>query len=296
MHLQRNATQRNAYQNYILLLTNNFKFYILQILGHLNFLSVFFVLAKNQFASLNNNAAHAVCRWQAHCVNISEKSTQGGSIRLTSPQECACRWQAHCVNNSEISMQGVTIPCYSEFAFSYALKNQFASLNNNAADAHCVNISEKSAQEGSLRLTSPQSVRPLGTTPCYSDFASNFEIISRNENYAFNHNKNFCRNGNNQSLRGFSRSNLFSVDCHAYARNDKFVICDDKSKGDYFLAMIMAEILFLVFGIILISAFYLIKKLKKIYFEGEKHNEKDFSNNNGFAYYGKRKCIRYVWS
>ena len=167
-------------------------------------------------------------------------------------------------------------------AFSYALKNQFASLNNNAADAHCVNISEKSTQ----------GVK----TPCYSDFASNFEIISRNENYAFNHNKNFCRNGNNQSLRGFSRSNLFSVDCHAYARNDKFVICDDKSKGDYFLAMIMAEILFLVFGIILISAFYLIKKLKKIYFEGEKHNEKDFSNNNGFAYYGKRKCIRYVWS
>ena len=69
-----------------------------------------------------------------------------------------------------------------------------------------------------------------------------------------------------------------------------------KAKTNYFLAMIMAEILFLVFGIILISAFYLIKKLKKIYFEGEKHNEKDFSNNNGFAYYGKRKCIRYVWS
>ncbi|TKZ35123.1 hypothetical protein, partial [Brachyspira catarrhinii] len=36
---------------------------------------------------------------------------------------------------------------------------------------------------------------------CYSGFASNFEIISRNENYAFNHNKNFCRNGNNIFLR-----------------------------------------------------------------------------------------------
>ena len=63
-----------------------------------------------------------------------------------------------------------------------------------------------------------------------------FEIISRNENYAFNHNKNFCRNGNNQSLslRGFSRSNLFSVDFHAYARNDEFAICDDKSKDELF--------------------------------------------------------------
>ena len=49
MHLQ-----RNAYQNYILLLTNNFKFYILQILGHLNFLSVGFVL-QNIF-SFNKNS------------------------------------------------------------------------------------------------------------------------------------------------------------------------------------------------------------------------------------------------
>ena len=48
------ATQRNAYQNYILLLTNNFKFYILQILGHLNFLSVGFVL-QNIF-SFNKNS------------------------------------------------------------------------------------------------------------------------------------------------------------------------------------------------------------------------------------------------
>ena len=59
MHLQRNATQRNAtqrnaYQNYILLLTNNFKFYILQILGHLDFLSVGFVL-QNIF-SFNKNS------------------------------------------------------------------------------------------------------------------------------------------------------------------------------------------------------------------------------------------------
>ena len=51
---QRNATQRNAYQNYILLLTNNFKFYILQILGHLDFLSVGFVL-QNIF-SFNKNS------------------------------------------------------------------------------------------------------------------------------------------------------------------------------------------------------------------------------------------------
>ena len=95
-----------------------------------------------------------------------------------------------------------------------------------------------------------------------------FEIISRNENYAFNHNKNFCRNGNNQSLRGFSRSNLFSVDCHAwqYARFRALAMTNlqfatTKANMVYFLAMVMAEILFLIFGVILISAFYLIEKL-----------------------------------
>ena len=50
-----------------------------------------------------------------------------------------------------------------------------------------------------------------------------FEIISRNENYAFDYNKYFCRNGNNQSLslRGFAknRSNLFSGLLH-FVRND----------------------------------------------------------------------------
>ncbi len=47
-----------------------------------------------------------------------------------------------------------------------------------------------------------------------------FEIISRNENYAFDYNKYFCRNGNNRivsSLRGFAknRSNPIFLDCHA---------------------------------------------------------------------------------
>ena len=53
-----------------------------------------------------------------------------------------------------------------------------------------------------------------------------FEIISRNENYAFNHN-NFYHNGNNQSLslRGFSRSNPICRDCFATARNDDSVDC-----------------------------------------------------------------------
>ena len=37
MHLQRNATQRNAYHNYIL--NNNFKFYIFQFFRTLEFLS-----------------------------------------------------------------------------------------------------------------------------------------------------------------------------------------------------------------------------------------------------------------
>ena len=217
MHLQ-----RNAYQNYILLLTNNFKFYILQILGHLNFLSVFFVFAKNKFANLITRRLTLCAFGKLLVLQFREKH-----------QDATAR------KGFALRPLGKT-HCYSGYAFSYALKNKFASLNNNAAhavcrwQAHCVNISEKSMQGGSLRLTSPQSVRPLGTTPCYSDFASNFEIISRNENYAFNHNKNFYRNGNNQSLRGFSRSNLFSVDFHAYARNDEFAICDDKSKDELF--------------------------------------------------------------
>ena len=94
MHLQRNATQRNAYQNYILLLTNNFKFYILQILGHLNFLSVFFRFAKNQFASL-----------------ITRGFPKG---RRANPLHALA-----------FVYNGLKPHCYSEFAFSYALKNQF---------------------------------------------------------------------------------------------------------------------------------------------------------------------------
>ena len=80
--------------------------------------------------------------------------------KLIATPHAVCRWHAHCVNNSEKSTQGVTTPCYSDFAFSGALKNQFASLNNNVAvasaslwEVHCVNISEKSTQGA--------------TAPCY---------------------------------------------------------------------------------------------------------------------------------
>ena len=68
-----------------------------------------------------------------------------------------------------------------------------------------------------------------------------FEIISRNENYAFNHNKNFYRNGNNQSLRGIENAEVIQnkfkywiASLLSVARNDKFVICDDKSKDGLF--------------------------------------------------------------
>ena len=65
----------------------------------------------------------------------------------------------------------------------------------------------------------------------------------------------------------------------------------------YFLAMIMAESLFLVFGIILISAFYLYRKIQqKKLFSRRKKDEKDFSNSNRFAHSSKRKRIRFVWS
>ena len=93
-----------------------------------------------------------------------------------------------------------------------------------------------------------------------------FEIISRNENYAFNHNKNFCCNGNNRICSSLRRSETTEViqsvwiaTPHAVCLRHRLAMT--KVKTDYFLAMIMAEILFLVFGVILISAFYLIEKL-----------------------------------
>ena len=115
------------------------------------------------------------------------------------------------------------------------IENLFAILNNNVALAHCV----------------IQGVK----TPCCSGYAFpfdafNFEIISRNENYAFDYNKYFCRNGNNRivsSLRGFAKNrsnpNLIKFDFYnlvslinkfyikwiatPLARNDKFKIGND---------------------------------------------------------------------
>ena len=73
----KNRTEQNrTEQNHYCLLTNNLNFYISQFFKAFNFLSVRFRFAKNQFAILNNNLAHAVCLWQAHCVNNSEKDTQ----------------------------------------------------------------------------------------------------------------------------------------------------------------------------------------------------------------------------
>ena len=66
-----------------------------------------------------------------------------------------------------------------------------------------------------------------------------FEIISRNENYAFNYNKYFCRNGNNRigksisHYEGNARSNPIYLDCHANARNDEFDGDDLFSCNDY---------------------------------------------------------------
>ena len=82
---QSKAKQSKAKQSKakpLLYLLNNSKFYISQFFRTFNFLSVFFCFAKNQFAILNNNVAHAVCLWQAHCVNNSEKSTQGVKTAL----------------------------------------------------------------------------------------------------------------------------------------------------------------------------------------------------------------------
>ena len=106
------------------------------------------------------------------------------------------------------------------------MKNQCASLNNNEADAHCAPTTERcnknSAQEKDAIRNSAQGV----TTPCYSDFASNFEIISCNENYDFNHN-NFYRNGNNQSTTEVihNKFKYWIASLLSVARNDDSVDC-----------------------------------------------------------------------
>ena len=107
--------------------------------------------------------------------------------------------------------------------------------------AHCVNISEKSMQGGSLRLTSPQSVRPLGTTPCYSDFAfsyalkNHFEIISQSnygfcyKNYFFNlnqvfrNNYDFCESFERNSNYDFGRDYNYKNNCdYSFEKNYNF--------------------------------------------------------------------------
>ena len=121
MHLQRNATQRNAYQNYILLLTNNFKFYILQILGHLNFLSVGFVL-QNIF-SFNKNS----------CSFFVEKKNQKTTTFFVKKVD---------KKTTSLVFKNLIVKTFSQYleslfvnkliyAFSYALKNQFEIISRN---------------------------------------------------------------------------------------------------------------------------------------------------------------------
>ena len=83
----------------IVYLINNLNFYILQFFKAFNFLSVRFRFAKNQFAIL-------ITRWlQPLVLTIHKKASQ-----------CNCT-------------QWVKTHCYSGYAFSYALKNNFAILN-----------------------------------------------------------------------------------------------------------------------------------------------------------------------
>ena len=66
--------------------------------------------------------AHAVCLWQAHCVNNSEKNTQG--VRQRRPvgkTPCYKKWIATPLARND------NFNCIH--AFSYALKNKFAILN-----------------------------------------------------------------------------------------------------------------------------------------------------------------------
>ena len=63
------------------------------------------------------------------------------------------------------------------FNYTYALKNNFASLNNNVAVAHCVNNSEKSAQGV--------------TTPCYKNWIATPSARNDNFNYTYALKNNF---------------------------------------------------------------------------------------------------------
>ena len=96
----KNRTEQNrTEQNHYCLLTNNLNFYISQFFKAFNFLSVRFRFAKNQFAIL-------ITRWlQPLVLTIHKKASQ-----------CNCT-------------QWVKTHCYLGYAFSYALKNNFAILN-----------------------------------------------------------------------------------------------------------------------------------------------------------------------
>ena len=72
---------------------------------------------------------------------------------------------------------------------------------------------------------------PFRETHCYSEFAfsyalkNQFEIISRNENYAFNHN-NFYHNGNNRIWR-LPLLLAKGTPTETKSRNDDFIVCNN---------------------------------------------------------------------
>ena len=86
MHLQRNATQRNAYHHYIL--NNNFKFYIYQFFRTLEFLSVFVRFAKIiSFIKENQNLCSFFVEKKNHATGGQSPKTISFFVKKrTTPQ------------------------------------------------------------------------------------------------------------------------------------------------------------------------------------------------------------------
>ena len=169
-------------------------------------------------------------------------------------------------------------------AFAMTMKNKFAILNNNVALAHCV----------------IQGVK----TPCCSGYAfscalkNKFEIISH-LNYGFCY-KNYFFNLNQVFRNSYDFGERFGRNLnYDFEKNYNFGFGKNYF-GDCNFGFDFGNEIYSIWHDL--RGFLFNRKTKKINLcqrialAKENKNEENSSNNSSFAFYGKRKRIRYVWS
>ncbi len=214
MHLQRNATQRNAtqrnaYHHY--LLKNNFKFYISKFFKAVNFLSAVFGFAKiSSFIKEKQNLCSFFYR--------EKRTTPKADSRQKSTSFCQKE------DKAKARFQRKTTP----FRIRNSLVKTFSQYLESPSFAEGVLWERGDSRSNLFSVDCHDFLRSLAMTIknnfaifnyAFSFDAFNFEIISRNENYAFDYNKYFCRNGNNRI--GGRLPRLLTK-----SRNDEFVGCN----------------------------------------------------------------------